>query len=91
MVLADRLSLVAIMLGRLEMPVQDCINEWSEMMKEGFRKKPHTYINPLTGRVADRLDEAALERQVKKLIKAAGYAETERMRGPKRQRSKCKT
>lgn len=87
----DLARLIAIMLGRLEMPVQACIDEWSEMMKEIFKKKPHTYVNPLTGRVSARYDEEALERRIKKLIKDAGYAETERMRGSKRWRSKCKT
>jgi hypothetical protein len=45
------LSIIAIMLGRLEMDVSDCIRIYKEMFKEVFGNQRHWWPVNLTGRV----------------------------------------
>src|SRR5690349_751061 len=56
-------SLIAIMLGRLRMSIDDCIEAYSELSEKVFRKK-HTRIK-LSGAIQGRFDTAALPRQSK--------------------------
>ena len=80
--------LIAIMLGRLEMTVDDCIDAFTGMMDAVFQKK-HTIPFKLFSRnIQSRFDTDTLKEKIKEVIEKAGYHREELMRGPKR--SGCK-
>ena len=60
--------LIAIMLGRLGMTVDECIDAYVSMMDAVFKKKKHRIKN-FRGEFQARFDTAALESAMKKIIK----------------------
>ena len=58
---------MAIMLGRLQMSVDDCIKVYADMMDSIFTKQRHR-IN-IRGAVQARFDTAALENAIKDAIR----------------------
>ncbi|RYP19453.1 hypothetical protein DL765_003354 [Monosporascus sp. GIB2] len=60
-------GLIAIMLGRLEMSVADCIAAYSRMMDGVFKKKQHRV--DIRGQVQARFDTAQLEGCIKSIVR----------------------
>jgi hypothetical protein len=87
LLLLNRNRLIAIMLGRLEMNIDDCIDAFSEMMDEIFHQK-HILPFRLSGNVRERYSSDILEKCIKKVIKDAGFSPDAKLRGEKV--SKCK-
>jgi hypothetical protein len=65
-------SLIAIMLGRLQMSVDDCIQKYEDMVDEIF-KKSHF---PVTrrGEVKGRFNTEVLTRKIQKVIEETGLS-----------------
>ncbi|SPO02369.1 uncharacterized protein DNG_05042 [Cephalotrichum gorgonifer] len=59
-------GLIAIMLGRLQMTVDDCISAYASLSDEVFEKKTHR-VN-LKGKLQGRFDANELERAIKKVL-----------------------
>lgn len=83
--LLTRNSLIAIMLGRLEMSVEDCISAYNKMMacvfEEGFiRNAPFT----LSGKLKPRFDSEKLKDAIERVIREAGMDPNERFRDGKK-------
>lgn len=72
---SNLVSIIAIMLGRLEMDVDDCIKEYTSMFKMIFGQK----VLPVTplGKVKGRFDSTILEQCVGKILKERGLSEHE--------------
>jgi len=80
-------GLIAIMLGRLGMDVNECIKAYKAISPKIFTKVHHR-IN-FKGRVQGRFDHTAIEAGVKELLKRGGLEEDARLQhsGP----HMCKT
>ncbi|RYP36266.1 hypothetical protein DL767_003419 [Monosporascus sp. MG133] len=70
-------GLIAIMLGRLEMSVADCIAAYSKMMDGVFKKKQHRV--DIRGQVQARFDTAQLERCIKSIVRQYGLGANENL------------
>ena len=64
-------SLIAIMLGRLEMTVEECIKAYTDMMGDVFGKRS----SPIDWRlnVKGQFSALALERAIRSLVSATGH------------------
>lgn len=69
-------SLIAIMLGRLKMTVDECISAYADLSDEVFQKKHHR-VNIRAGGIQGRFDSSALERAFKEIIVSRGFDEDE--------------
>lgn len=67
MVNANWARLIAIMLGRLEMDVNDCIAAYIKLMKIVFKKKSRILFS-FKGKTKLRFDLAKLKSAVKKVV-----------------------
>lgn len=65
--------LIAIMLGRLKMGIDECINAYLTLSGDIFRQKRHRVT--VKGKIQGRFDSDELERAVKKIIKQQGLDE----------------
>ncbi|OTB15364.1 hypothetical protein K445DRAFT_61039 [Daldinia sp. EC12] len=70
-------GLIAIMLGRLEMDVDECISVYSELMKSVFKYKARRFPISLTGKTKSRFKSTKLEAAIKKAIIRHGSNETD--------------
>jgi hypothetical protein len=61
--------LIAIMLGRLEMDVDECIAEYNELSETVFGEKAHLLKFNWNGKIQARFDTATLEGAIKKVLK----------------------
>ncbi|KAF7507643.1 hypothetical protein GJ744_010196 [Endocarpon pusillum] len=68
-------GLIAIMLGRLEMDVDDCIAAYSELAAAVFGGKLSSIPVNIKGKVKARFDSAKLESAIRKVIKNSGASE----------------
>ena len=68
--LTVKLSLIAIMLGRLRMSVADCITAYLSLSDRVFRKTRHRVT--VKGQVQGRFDAEELARAVKEVVKQQG-------------------
>ncbi|KAE9366396.1 phospholipase [Stipitochalara longipes BDJ] len=68
-------GIIAIMLGRLEMDVDDCIKEYTSMFEVIFAQKGLTVT--LWGKLKGRFDSTVLEQCVRKILKERGLSEHE--------------
>lgn len=66
-------GLIAIMLGRLRMTVDDCIAAYLSFSDEVFEKKFRS-VKP-TGKIQGRFDAKALKRSVVQVLESSGYGE----------------
>lgn len=66
-------GLIAIMLGRLRMTVDECIDAYTALSDRVFEKKSHR-VN-IKGKLQGRFDSAELERAVKTVLLNRGLAE----------------
>lgn len=60
--------LIAIMLGRLEMDVDECISAYSEFMKAIFKAKSSRFPINLKGRAKARFDSNLLRNAIERVI-----------------------
>ncbi|KIW15832.1 hypothetical protein PV08_05882 [Exophiala spinifera] len=65
-------GLIAIMLGRLEMSVDECIDAYKELMKTVFEKKKNRFAIGIFGQIKSRFSSKTLEKAVKGVIKKRG-------------------
>jgi hypothetical protein len=65
--------LIAIMLGRLEMSVDECIEAFTSMMDIIFVRSHRLPFKWTNGKVQARYDTKALERCIANVIQEAGY------------------
>jgi patatin-like phospholipase/acyl hydrolase len=66
-------GLIAIMLGRLQMTIDDYIKAYTSLSDKVFEKKSHR-VN-IRGKLQGRFDTAELERAVKKILKERELSE----------------
>ncbi|EMD96381.1 hypothetical protein COCC4DRAFT_155187 [Bipolaris maydis ATCC 48331] len=69
-------GLIAIMLGRLEMSVDECIDAYSELAADVFGEKLHRLPVTIRGAVQPRFDSARLESAIRKVVAKGGASET---------------
>jgi predicted acylesterase/phospholipase RssA len=67
-------GLIAIMLGRMKMSIDDCIEAYIELSDQVFRKT-HVFPLRITGKVQGRFDSKALEDAVKKYLRECNLSE----------------
>ncbi|KAF1993615.1 phospholipase [Amniculicola lignicola CBS 123094] len=84
-------GLIAIMLGRLEMSVDQCIKAYIEMMDSIFdpKDKKKLPFKMRDGKVQPRYKTAHMEQAIKQVISNAGYTSDDPFRGEKK--FACKT
>ncbi|KAG9240400.1 phospholipase, patatin family protein [Calycina marina] len=66
-------GLIAIMLGRLRMSIEDCIDAYLLLSDRIFRKKRHRVT--VKGNIQGRFDSDELERAIKEVVVAQGFPE----------------
>ncbi|KAE8354187.1 phospholipase [Aspergillus coremiiformis] len=69
-------GLIAIMLGRLEMSVDECIDTYIKLMSSIFKKKRRWPVN-LWGNIRSRFDATKLESAIKDVMESHGANETD--------------
>ncbi|KAE8385569.1 hypothetical protein BDV23DRAFT_16028 [Aspergillus alliaceus] len=67
-------GLIAIMLGRLEMSVDDCIETYIKLISTIFEKKSRWPVN-LSGNIRSRFDATKLESAIKEVVTSHGAKE----------------
>ena len=77
MAAADPDSLIAIMLGRLEMDVDTCISAYVELMESVFARESGRVPSGLSGRISPRFDSKKLESAMEKVIVRSGASTTD--------------
>ncbi|OAG43855.1 hypothetical protein AYO21_02082 [Fonsecaea monophora] len=70
-------GLIAIMLGRLEMDVDECIVAYNKLTKAIFEEKAHWTPFNWSGRVQSRFDSNKLKAVIDDVITRQGYSPTE--------------
>lgn len=66
-------GLIAIMLGRLRMTIDECIDAYTSLSDRVFEKKSHRVR--INGELRGRFDAVELERTIKKVLVARGLSE----------------
>src|ERR1043165_8361656 len=66
-------GLIAIMLGRLRMTIEDCIEAYNLLSDKVFEKKTHRVT--IRGKLQGRFDTAALENAIKQILKDRDISE----------------
>ena len=66
-------GLIAIMLGRLRMTVDECVDAYTKLSDRVFEKKSHRIT--IKGKLQGRFDSAELERAVKNIVVGRGLGE----------------
>ena len=64
--------LIAIMLGRLEMSVEECIKAYLDLMTQIFEKRENRSIIGVLGGVKPRFSSAVLKDAIAQVIKDSG-------------------
>ncbi|KAG9241081.1 hypothetical protein BJ878DRAFT_570482 [Calycina marina] len=72
-------GLIAIMLGRLRMSIDDCIDAYLYLSDRIFQKKRHRVT--VKGDIQGRFDSDELVRAVKEVVQAQGFAEEALLNG----------
>jgi hypothetical protein len=62
--------LIAIMLGRLEMTVEECIKEYLQLMSQVFEKRENRSIIGVFGGVKPRFSSAALKDAISHVLRS---------------------
>ncbi|KAH7132768.1 acyl transferase/acyl hydrolase/lysophospholipase, partial [Dactylonectria macrodidyma] len=73
-------GLVAIMLGRLRMTIDECITAYTSLSDKVFEKKSHRV--KINGQFQSRFDTAALEQAVKQILVDNGHGEDALLQDP---------
>ncbi|PKS12989.1 hypothetical protein jhhlp_000330 [Lomentospora prolificans] len=71
---ADVRRLIAIMLGRLEMDVDECITAYNELMKTVFEQKLHRFPSSATGKIQAQFDSMKLRDAIDEVIIRKGFS-----------------
>ncbi|KAI1745266.1 hypothetical protein F4680DRAFT_401598 [Xylaria scruposa] len=71
-------GIIAIMLGRLRMTIEECIDAYVSLSDGVFQKRKHRFT--LKGKIQGRFDTQALERAIKNILVMHGYSEDELLR-----------
>lgn len=71
-----RNSLIAIMLGRLEMDVDECITAYSGLAEAVFGEKLSSFPVNIKGKVKARFDSVELEKAAQKVVVDSGASDT---------------
>ena len=66
-------GIIAIMLGRLEMTVDECIDAYTSLSDKVFEKKRHRV--KINGQLQGRFDAAELEKTIKQILRDRGHKE----------------
>ncbi|KAF2998234.1 hypothetical protein E8E13_005657 [Curvularia kusanoi] len=69
-------GIIAIMLGRLEMDVDECIAVYLELIKKLFEKKKAFAINH-QGKLKNRFSSQILQESINEVLRNKGFSETE--------------
>jgi hypothetical protein len=69
--------LIAIMLGRLEMDVDECIAAYTGLLKTVFETKSSWFPAGWTGKTKARFDSTKLETAIKEVITSQGAKESD--------------
>jgi hypothetical protein len=69
--------LIAIMLGRLEMDVDECITAYTKLIKSVFETKIRWSPAGWTGKINARFDATKLETAIKEVINRQGMKEAD--------------
>ena len=69
--------LIAIMLGRLEMDVDECISRYNELMRAVFQEKSRKLPVTWKGKTAAQFDSEILKSSVIKVIQSKGGSSTD--------------
>jgi hypothetical protein len=69
--------LIAIMLGRLEMDVDQCIAAYSDLAAAVFGEKLSRFPINIKGKVKARFDSAKLKSAIRKVVEQIGASETD--------------
>jgi hypothetical protein len=75
--MADRLRLIAIMLGRLEMDVDQCIQAYIKLMQTIFGKPAKWALSSPFGKIKPRFDANKLEDAINEVIIDCGAKPTD--------------
>ena len=75
--------LIAIMLGHLEMTVEECIEAYSTLMQRVFEKKVNRSFIDIMGGVKPRFSSKALEDAIADVIRARGRSPDEKFESAK--------
>ncbi|KAH8894272.1 FabD/lysophospholipase-like protein [Thozetella sp. PMI_491] len=70
-------GLIAIMLGRLEMDVDECILEYCELIGSIFNKKKHSKPISLSGMIQPKFDSERLKGAINEVITKRGMSPTD--------------
>lgn len=70
-------SLIAIMLGRLEMDIDQCITAYNQLMKMMFEEMVHEKRSRFPGRSQLRFDSVKLKVALEEMFLGQGYSPTE--------------
>ncbi|KAH7124926.1 hypothetical protein B0J13DRAFT_628227 [Dactylonectria estremocensis] len=73
-------GLIAIMLGRLRMTIDECITAYTSLSDKVFEKKSHRV--KINGQFQGRFDTAALEQAVKQILVDNGHGEDALLQDP---------
>ncbi|KAM5349990.1 hypothetical protein ACJ41O_006495 [Fusarium nematophilum] len=73
-------GLIAIMLGRLRMTIDECITAYTSLSEKVFEKKSHRV--KINGQFQGRFDTAALEQAVKQILMDTGHGEDALLQDP---------
>lgn len=68
--------LIAIMLGRLEMDVDECIEAYTKLAEAVFSQKKSRLPFGLKGKVKAQFDSSKLEKAIRETIKGSGISDT---------------
>lgn len=66
--------LIAIMIGRLEMDVDECISAYTKLMKTVFEQKLHRVPSSLSGKIQSQFDSTKLRDAINKVITGKGFS-----------------
>lgn len=81
-------GLIAIMLGRLEMGVDECILAYTELMESVFSEKINNVPVDWSGKIVSQYDSKKLKNAIENVITRAGLSPTDLMNDGKPRRSK---
>ncbi|KAK5219249.1 hypothetical protein LTR72_008431 [Exophiala xenobiotica] len=76
-------GLIAIMLGRLEMDVDECITVYNDLIKDVFKEQLHQKAFNLSGDIRSRFDSGKLKKAIEEVIIRRGYSLAEPFAGGK--------
>lgn len=74
---ATHTKLIAIMLGRLEMDIRECIAAYSDLAAAVFGEKLSSIPINIEGKIKPRFDSAKLEGAIKKVVAQSSASETD--------------